>query len=312
MKRALHKFSFFVVIGALFSACGASLFRPISSKETASALREETITLLNDGDYESAAVSAEKLWNKDKSNESASLFSISLASKAGVGLFDLIVNTIEKTSSSNNSSSSGAAGNNVFNALSSTLPSFTSAQLNDLKKSIEILDAAPNKSATSLSFQRCLTAAIYAVPMFKNLQAGITNTQTTLAGLPSKLGTGIGATCSASTETINATATELNSTISNLASSVADFSTALATISACFPSAQGKDSLNTVSQQVSKLLQNADKGCLIPSTQKIGSYTLPSCLNETVSAAGGASAKANDGTISGCELFLNCSAGSCF
>lgn len=300
---------------AMLFACGTSLYRPISSKDTPEALREETLLLLNGGQYENAITTAEKLWSKDKTNESASLYSIALSSSAGVGLFDLTVNSIKiaTSGSSQNTSSAqaGSAGNNVFNSLSGLLPTFTPEQLAKLKKSIEILDSAPNKKASELVFQRCLTAGIYTVPTVANLQKSITLVQATLSGLPSKLGSGSGSSCSATASEINSAATEVSASINGLTSLAGDFATAMTIIGECFPSSEGKASLNSVSQQVSKLLENADKGCSIPQTQKIGNYTLPSCLNDTIVATGGDSAEAGDGKIAGCELFINCPTGSC-
>jgi hypothetical protein len=306
-------------ISALLLSCGTSLYRPAASKETNDALKEETLIQLNQGNYDSAAIYAEKLWNKDKSNESASLLSIALASQAGVGLFDLIVSTIEKTSGGTSSSStssttaSQSTGNGVFNSLTSVLPSFTTTQMSKLKQAIDVLDAAPDKKAGNLLFQRCLTAAIYTIPTLKNFQTSLTNVQTTLSGLPAKLGTPQGQTsCNASADTINNAATEFSNSLTELAALTTNFNTALSIIGDCFPSSQGKDSLNTVSQQISKLSTNADKGCSIPTNQKVGTYTLPSCLNDTVTATGGETAVANDGQIAGCELFINCTSGSCF
>ncbi|MEY3903479.1 MAG: hypothetical protein RL189_2785 [Pseudomonadota bacterium] len=302
-----------IFLSSALVSCGTSIYRPFSIKDSNDALREETLIQLNQGNYDSAAASAKKLWDKDKSNNSASLYSIALASQSGVGLFDLIVNTIDKSTNSSSSSTSGGSGNNVFNTLESVLPNFTQAQLDTLKQAIEILDTAPEKNSSKLLFQRCLTAAIYTIPTLKNLQAGITSVQSTLNGLPSKLGTGAGGTgCSASAESISAAAAELSSAINDLGDITTDFTTALSIVGECFPSSQGKDTLNTVSQQVSKLKTAADKGCAVPATQKIGSYTLPSCLNDTITATGGGSASANDGKIDGCELFINCTSGSCF
>lgn len=292
------------------SACGTSLYRPLASKETPAALREETLVQLNNGNYDSALASAEKLWEKEKTNASASLYSITLSSVAGVGLFDLTINSI-KAASNQSAQTGSSSGNNVFNSLTTLLPTFTTEQLASLKKSIEILDSAPEKNASDLLFQRCLTAGIYTIPTIKNLQTNIAAVQSTLTELPTKLGSGTGTGCTASTATINNAAADLTSSITNLATIAEDFASAMSIIGECFPSSEGKDALNSVSQQVSKLKENADKGCSIPSTQKIGNYTLPSCLNDTITALGGNTAQSGDGSIAGCELFLNCSAGSC-
>ncbi|MEN9529971.1 MAG: hypothetical protein RI932_1844 [Pseudomonadota bacterium] len=312
MKRHLLPVVVFITAAMALSSCGTSLYRPISNKETADALREQTIMLLNSGDYEEAVSTAEKLWAKEVSNETASLYSIALASTAGIGLFDLTVSSIKTASTQTGTGSqTNSAGNSVFNSLSNALPDFTEEQLSRIKKSIDVLDAAPEKRAPGLVFQRCLTAGIYTVPTVKNLQQSITSVQTTLSALPSKLGSGSGSACSASSATINSAAEDVSASIKNLGTISGNFASAMNTMAECFPSAEGKDSLNTVSQQVSKLRTNADKGCAIPATQKIGSYTLPSCLNDTITNTGGATAVAGDGIIAGCELFLNCSSGSC-
>lgn len=316
-KKMLCSTSFVLMLALSLTSCGTSFYRPFSQKETSQSLREETLIQLNEGNYESASESAKKLWDKEATNESASLYSIALASQAGVGLFDLIVKTIEgsATGGATNSASPAASstGNSVFNSLDKLLPSFTSNQLSTLKKAIDILDAAPEKNASRILFQRCLTAAIYVIPTIKNLQTNITAMQSTLASLPSKLGTGSsGTTCSASTTAINAAATEVSTTITNLGQITTDFSTTMSIVGECFPSSEGKDTLNAISQQVTKLTTNADKGCSVPATQKIGTYTLPSCLNDTIAATGGNTAVAGDKVIAGCELFINCASGTCF
>lgn len=295
------------------AACGTSLYRPISNKDSSAALREQTLLLLNDGQYEDAASTAEKLWADDKTNANASLYAIALASTAGVGLFDLTVKAINSATSTTSSKSgaSTATGNNVFNTLSSVLPSFTTEQLSKLKKSIDVLDAAPDKAASGLKFQRCLTAGIYTVPTITNLQQSISNVQSSLSSLPSKLGSGSGTGCSASSSVINSAAAEVTISINGLATIASDFSSAMTIIDECFSSSTAQGTINTVSQQVSKLKTNADKGCSIPTNQKLGSYTLPSCLNETIAATGGNTAVAGDGIIAGCELFLNCPSGTC-
>ena len=296
----------------IISGCGTSLYSPITNKNSSTALREKTILLLNNGQYEEAEASAEQLWTLYKSNANASLYSIAIASAAGAGLFDLTIKSINSATSANNSkTSSTTTGNNVFNTLSSVLPSFTESQMAKLKRSIEILDSAPEKSTTDLKFQRCLTAGIYTVPTITQLQQSITEVQTSLTSLPEKLATGSGSTCNAPATAINSAASEISSSISNLATIATNFAGAMAIVGECFPSSSGQNSVNSISQQVSMLKENADKGCVIPATQKIGTYTLPSCLNETVNSTGGSTAIANDGIIAGCELFINCSSGSC-
>lgn len=295
---------------SLISACGMSLYRPLSAKENAVALKEETLILLNSGEYIEADQTAAKLWSLEKTNDTASLYALTLMSTAGVGLFDLTVNAIKQQTNLSNQSSS--QGDDIFNALSSILPEFNDEQLSKIQQSLAILDSAPDRESGRLTFQRCLTAGIYTIPTISSLQKKISAAQTTLQSLPSKLGSGAGTSCTASTTTINAAAVEVNDLILNLSDVGSQFATALSTIESCFPSTGNTQGINAVSEQVNKLTQAADKGCAIPQTQKIGNYTIPSCLNDTINAAGAQTAAAGDGQVAGCELFLNCSAGQCF
>lgn len=291
---------------SILCACGMSLYRPLAAKETPEALREETLVHLNAGDYSEAENTSAKLWSIEKSNDTASLYALALASTAGIGLFDLTVNAIKQQSSASNQNS------DIFNTLSSVLPSFTQEQLTKIQMSLDVLDQAPDKTSGGLTFQRCLTAAIVTIPTITTLQQRISSAQTTLASLPTKLGSGSGTTCNASATAINAAAVEVNDLMTNLSDIAGQFSTALSVIGDCFPQGTPTSAVNEVSGQVDKLTQAADKGCTVPPTQKIGNYTLPTCLNDTVNASGANQAVAGDGKVAGCEIFLNCSGGQCF
>lgn len=290
----------------ILTACGMSLYRPISNKENPIALREEVLVQLNAGEYNDAEATASKLWSIEQTNETASLYALALASTAGIGLFDLTVKAI------NASGQNTSQGSDIFNALDSVLPEFTDEQLKKIQAALTILDSAPDSTSGKLKFQRCLTAGIYSIPTISSLQKKITAAQSTFSSLPTKLGSGSGNGCTASTATINAAAVEVNDTISTLGEIATQFATAISVIEGCFPSGDGQSAINSVSQQVNKLTQAADKGCAVPQSQKIGNYTLPSCLNDTIAAAGGESAVAGDGLVAGCELFLNCASGQCF
>lgn len=288
------------------TACGMSLYRPLSAKESPTALREEVLVQLNAGEYSAAETTASKLWSIERTNETASLYALALASTAGIGLFDLTVKAI------NASGQNASEGNDIFNSLESVLPEFTETQLTKIQEALTILDSAPDRSSGKLKFQRCLTAGIYTIPTISSLQQKITAAQSTLSSLPAKLGSGSGSGCTASTATINAAAVEVNDVISNLGDMASQFATAISIVEGCFPSESGQSAINSVSQQVNKLIQTADTGCAVPQSQKVGNYTLPSCLNDTITAAGGQTAIAGDGQVAGCELFLNCASGQCF
>ncbi|MEY2987728.1 MAG: hypothetical protein RJB13_1249 [Pseudomonadota bacterium] len=295
-----------VLTFSILTACGMSLYRPLAAKESATALKEETIVQLNAGEYSEAEQTAAKLWSIEKTNDTASLYAIALASTAGIGLFDLTVKAIKQQSDAS------AQSSDIFNTLSEILPEFDDDQLSKIQQSLEILDSAPEKNSGRIIFQRCLTAAIYTLPTITTLQQKITRAQTTLSSLPSKLGSGAGASCSASATSINAAAVEVNDLITQLSGIADQFKTAISVIGDCFPKSGNTSDINIVSEQVNKLTQAADKGCSVPQNQKIGPYTIPSCLNDTINAAGANEAVAGDGEVAGCELFLNCSGGQCF
>ena len=103
--------------------------------------------------------------------------------------------------------------------------------------------------------------------------------------------------------------TELISKTAGLANRIQEVQTIMGD---CLPSGAA-EAVNQITRKIAKLTTNADKGCSIPSTQKIGNFTLPTCLNDFVLASGGNTAVASDKKIAGCEVFLNCAGStSCF
>lgn len=298
-----------VALSGSISSCGKSIYETAANKETDEARKEAAIIALDKDDYETASKNMEKLWESKPSNENAQLYAISLLGLAGFSLFDVVRDALQSASSSSKESS---AGNAILDKISDVVgTNVTETQLDIIRTAIDVLRAAPDQTSAGLKFQKCLTAGIYAAPTLGGLSEKIAELNTTLQALPSRLGAS-GTACLASLSEINAIGEALTGVISDtalLASRVKDIETIVA---GCLPSGSAQ-AVNSLTSQVNALATNADKGCSIPSTQKIGSFTLPACMNSFVLAAGGSTAVASDKKIAGCEVFLNCTGNSsCF
>jgi hypothetical protein len=290
-------------------ACGKSLYSPAANKDTDESRREAAIIALNDEDYDTAVENMNTLWAKSKSNENAQLLAISLLGSAGFSLFDVVRNALESASETTKDS---AAGNAILDRITAVVgDGVTDAQLVIIRLAIDVLKAAPDQASAGLKFQTCLTAGIYAAPTLGSLSSKVAALNTSLQTLPTRL-QATGASCGASAATVSSIGAELTDVLTEtalLASRINDIKDVLGD---CLP-AGSADQVNELTTQVTSLATKADKGCTIPSSQAIGSYTLPSCMNTFVRAAGGSTARASDGTIAGCEVFLNCTGGSsCF
>jgi len=291
-------------------SCGRSVYSPAATKDTDEGLKEDAIIALNGDDYVTATSRLEELWTRVKTNETAQLYAISLLGTSGFNLFDLVKKAL--TSVTDESKKSSSAGNAILDKISAIVgTNVTDLQLDTMKKAIDILAAAPDQTSAGLKFQKCLTAGLYAAPTLGALTARIATINTTLNTLPAKLGA-VGASCSASASEVSTLGAQLTGIINDTATLAARIKSIETVVGECLPK-EATSSVNTITTQVNKLSTSADKGCTIPATQVIGSYTLPSCMNDFVLAAGGSTAVSGDKKIAGCEVFLNCSGGStCF
>ena len=295
-------------------ACGTSIYKPVGKSKSDEAKKEDAVLALNNDDYETATARLGELWEKGKTNELAQLYAIALVGKAGVNLFKSVTDALTNSTSTSSSTSSSktSTGNEVLNKITSLFPELTDEQVAQFKIAISVLEQAPNQASTGLKFQKCLVAGIYAAPALVGITTSVAKIQATLTALPGKVGTNSGSTtCSASAEVINEAGQELTDVITaagKLATRISDVSKI---IGDCLPSGTG-ESVNEITSKVTKLKANADKGCTIPTTQALGKYSLPSCMNTFIAASGGSTAVASDGIIAGCEVFINCSDGKCF
>ena len=294
---------------SILAACGQSLYAPAANKDTAEARKEAAVIALDKDDYQGAANSMAKLWETDKTNENAQLYAISLLGVAGFSLFDVVKSALTSASSTSKESS---AGNAILDQIAGVIgTNVTEEQLGTIRAAIDILEAAPDQTSAGLKFQKCLTAGIYAAPTLGGLAAKLAALNATLQSLPTKLAAS-GSSCGASASEVTAIGNELTGVITDAALLAARVKDIEAVVGKCLP-AGSASSVNEITTKVNALATNADKGCAIPATQTIGTYTLPTCMNTFVLAAGGSTAVASDKKIAGCEVFLNCTGSSaCF
>lgn len=313
MKNCKNSKVKLVSLCVLVTSCGSSLYKPLGKSSSDDAKKEDAIIALNQDEFDKASLDLSQLWAKEKTNERAQLYAIALLGKAGLSLFQFVTDAlISADKSAANPSAQASSGNKVLDKISSLIPDLNDSQLKEIKLAIDVLQAAPNQLSTGLKFEKCLIAGIYAAPAIAGITKTVANIQTTLANLPAKLGTSQGSqTCNASADIVNQAGKELTDIISSagiLASRVADISQILGE---CVPAGNG-EAVNEVTTKINKLKSHADKGCAIGANQSIGRYPVPPCMTAFILSAGGGTAVAGDGVISGCELFINCSDGNCF
>ena len=323
------KMGFFVLVSIALLGCGSSLFSSFGKNESEESLKTDAILALNKSDFETATTKMEKLWNLGPTNQKAQLYAISLVGLAGFDLFCIIkqaVASLQKSpltegdsckkdatpsATATPTSSDSSSGTQILSILSQFVgTSITDENEARLKKAIEILSLAPDAKDAGIVFQKCLTGGIYSVPTLSELTTSISSIQSTLQSLPTKLGAASGSTtCNASTTVVDEAGAELTSLLTNVANVSKAVEILSNVLGECLP-ADSKESVNAVTAQVNKIVAAADKGCSIPSTQQLGNYTLPSCMNSFVTSSS-TTAVASDGIIAGCELFINCAGGSC-
>lgn len=295
------------VIAFGLTACGSSVYSSAARDDSAAARKEDAIIALNGSDYEKASDTLARLWQEGRTNELAQLYGIALLGRAGIDLFEQVTNALAEAGKSGQKKE-GSAGNKILDTISAILPDMTDAQLAFVRSAITVLQAAPDQTNAGLKFQKCLTAGIYAAPTLSGITTSVASLQATLDALPGKLQSS-GTTCGASAATIAEVGAELNAAIAaagRLSQRLADVSSV---VGECLPGGSG-EKVNEITSKVSRLTANADKGCGVPVNQQLGRFTLPTCMNAFVASSG--SGTAGNGVVEGCELFVNCSNGSCF
>ena len=300
-KEKISKTILLSVLGVLaLSACG-SVFSSLSKNNSDQARREDALNALDDQNFVKAESIMKTMWEKDKSDENARLYSLALVGQAGLDLFSLVEKIMK------NSGSSSGQGS-VLNQLSQFLPTdISKTQLTQLTQAIAVLDAAPGAKTTSLGAQRCITAGVYAAQSLNSIQQQATALSSQLAALPSQLAVS-GGTCGASNETIQEVGNTLTASIQAAGELNGKFNDAMEILADCLPQGAAGD-VTTLTSQVNGILAKADKGCELPSA--IGSVTLPGCMSTYITATS-ANALAGDKKIDGCEIFIHCGSGSCF
>lgn len=292
------------------AACGKSFYGPWTPESSEESLREKAILALNKKDFGTARTALSKVWAKDKSNGTTQLYANAVLGSAGFDLYEIIVNLLRGTDGSKLKST-----NDILDALSEAITvEATSTQLDELKFTLDVLNQASNQQSQALEFQKCLTVGIYALPVLNGITTATQRIQQTLDALPSKLAVNSSdrRNCQASTETIASVGADLTATIAEVGSISKRISEISDVVNACslIANSSATGSVNAITQKVTNVITLADKGCSLPDTGIVGGRIIPSCMTSFIEETA-TDAVANDGSIAGCEIFLNCSPGSC-
>lgn len=294
---------------ALLGSCGKSLYQPVSSNTSLEAKKQDAIIALDNDDYTTANARLAEIWATQKTDEIAQLYAIAILGDAGINLFKLVQDAIKALTAKSGSTDNDQDGSQILTAIADLVKdTLTDAALLKVKDALGILAQAPTQSSVGIVFQKCLTAGIYAAPSLTSLLTGITDIQSQLQNLPNDLAV-VSGSCTAGATKVAEVGASLTSLISRVGTLATRISEVQSVLGSCLP-ASATDQVNKITTQVSKLLAAADKGCSIPSTQKLGSFELPACMNTFVTATT-SDAKADDKIVSGCEVFLNCASGAC-
>jgi hypothetical protein len=298
------KYCFFCFVIFLNVSCGKSIFSSISKNDSTESLKQDAVVLLNQKKYAEATKKLQILWDREKTNYAASLFVTSLAGEAGYPIFSLILNTLKTIGSQKLNNNVGNEVLNAFKQLNFSQQEENIASQQKLKEAIQIVLQAPDKENLAIKFQGCVVGAIYAWPSISKIESYTANLKSQLNSLPTRLSAN-GAACGASADTINQVSAELSQSIEQATSALLKIEDVSEIIEKCLPSS-GSSQINSLTQTIYLMKQNADKGCSIPQNQAINGITLPNCVNQTILNSGGNTAVANDEKLAGCELFLHC------
>lgn len=302
----MKKIAFFLSFCCLSVACGTSIYQSVGSeKESKEAQREAGLLALDSRDFSKAVTVFSKMWTSEKTNDIARLYSLALVGKGGYSFLEILKSAMDGLGSSSE------VGGTIFNTLSRFLPSGKTAEdLDYVAEGITILNAAPGRTSNGgITFQRCMTAAIYSTAVIIELTKSVSDLTTQLDAMPAKLSM-TGTDCNADAATVESVGSELTQAIQAASKANSDFSMLSSLIGDCL-STDAQSSADSLTAKITKLTTAADKGCTIPDNQMIGSTPFPSCMNTYVASTAG-SAQSGDNIISGCEVLVNCVGGTCF
>lgn len=319
-----------VVAAALYSSCGDgaefNLFQPIAQPLAANdqkAQLEQARVLMDQKKYDEAVDVLEPVIDDDPdSNEAYLLYAAAKLGVAELDVWSIISDVLEAqekssskkstaTASSSSSKSSGGLDELLDSLGDSVLGTGTerTAKVEALIDAITTLRAAPDPDKKDVQNTACLLAGILAVPTVASAKSSLDDATTALQTIKTSASDG-GQTCP--------DITALDDAAAGVSAAAAAFNLILQVASSCpfLDLEETQATMNAVQTQMSLLTENADKGCdslptcpaALPDCQSL----FPTCVQQAL-AVGTSSAKAGDGTISSCELVLNCTVtGGCF
>lgn len=302
----------------LYSSCGGdefNVFRPAAeplAKKDDDAQLEEARVMMDDKEYDDAANLLEPRIEDEKtdSNEARLLYAAALLGIADLDVWS-IINTILE-SQGDQQAAGGGGLDTVFDSLSDSIlgsGAVRQAKVDALAEAIATLRGAPEPDAPEITNTACLFGGLLAAPTLADARSGLAATATALATIRDSATSG-GATCP--------DISLLDTASAGVIEAAANFSLVLQAAGNCsfLDLSETAALMNSVEQQMSRLLDNADKGCAslpeCPADAPGCESLFPTCVQEALEV-GTSTARAGDGAISSCELVLHCSSGtSCF
>jgi hypothetical protein len=311
MRRSRATLAGLTAVAIALSSCGKSIYSPVAEESSKDALLERAVLAMDKKDFKTARASLEKIWPSDKSNDLTQLYANAILGSAGFDLYEIIVNLLKSASNADIKSA-----NDLLDALASVVTvDANDQQLDDLSLTLQVLNQAENQNSQALDFQKCLTVGIYALPVLDGIQVAVENIQSTLDSLPARVSVdpSDNRSCTAQTSTIEAVGQDLSLTISQIGTISARITEVNEVIGNCSLAANSSatQDVNALTARVQTILDQSDRGCVLPSSGQLGNRVFPSCMVAFVEATA-SNATAGDGQVAGCEVFVNCAQGGCF
>ncbi len=289
-----------VMLAWMSAGCGTTnFFSSAVDKQSDDYLLEQARVEIDQKQYSEALVNINKM--EGDSNEKRLTWTSAILGQAGLGILD-IYNSISSAKTG------GSGSDDIFNSLDDSLVfgsgDIRTSRIAALHEAYDVMAGAPDQS-TGIRNIGCLFAGLLALPAIKSGKEAITEATINLEGILGKV-SGAGAN-SEQCPGIDLFEANLNT----IDKASADIKPVLETIRSCPILNLKGDTLNVLESAVTKLYDNADKGCQEISCTGIFCQALKlTCISTLIDTS--SNPVAGDGKIATCELVQNCMNGGCF
>lgn len=296
---------YFIVLAGivLLSACGFNLYTDFASDDTDQHRMTAAKNFIDNKDYENAEKELDKI---DRNSKEKVLLQVSAKlGKAGLSLWDILLDAVENSSSGTQGSSGVEKVFNLFTDSFFGSGEVRQNRLNALDESVLLLKSV-SSSGDKLDNLRCFLTGIYILPIVNDGAAAMTAINSTLQNIADQVaGTGTSASeCSG----LN----DFQSAMDSLGNVQQGMLFILEQISGCqlLDFLNNSSAVNEIASRAKTFTETADKGC--PELNCTGAIcqalNLP-CVSDLINTTG---ATADNGRVETCEIIYNCKDGGCF